>query len=274
MSDPRLPGELERIIFIDAFLLREENPISLLLVATRVRDWLIPFIYRVVTASRLPGVRRSDPWRYPKKFTRLAAFEHYGSHIRYLWLGKLWTNTPSECLSYCPHVTDLVLPWLTPPHVPFELLENLQKLTKLSINARYLVNELSMRTRRIPAFPNITHLVTFAIPPFDNIEDVFVLLARHFPSLTHLAVSDSMEFPELVFRQWENLKALVFWRSGSLLRLYEGWVPPTNYDRVVMIRTTPSRDWERSAMGMGFGMWELADEVVKKRVQDKTQQDC
>ncbi|KAJ6571127.1 hypothetical protein B0H19DRAFT_1255125 [Mycena capillaripes] len=55
IQDSRLPRELERMIFEIAALLHPTCILPLMLVAARVKQWVEPFLYRVVLINSPPG---------------------------------------------------------------------------------------------------------------------------------------------------------------------------------------------------------------------------
>ncbi|TFK63821.1 hypothetical protein BDN72DRAFT_902095 [Pluteus cervinus] len=137
MSDPLLPPELERLIFIHAFHRRVKEPTNLFLVSKRVREWLLPVAFEVVIVER----RRY----FPVRFSSYNQFVEYGPHIRhFMLLVKSWFGGVSldRCLGLCPNITNLSLMWIS-PNLQLETLRNFSKLTHLSLEASHLLNLVS-----------------------------------------------------------------------------------------------------------------------------------
>ncbi|TFK62421.1 hypothetical protein BDN72DRAFT_903242 [Pluteus cervinus] len=265
MPDPRLPPELERLIFIYAFHSRVGEPTNLFLVAKRVREWLLPLAFEVVLVHR----RHFFPFRFYTQHQ----FAEYGTHIQHLMiLYKSWPGADSvnldQCLGLCPNVSDLSLIWNSPP-IRTETLLNLSKLTHLSIDIRYLLNLISSTSSTIhtPLFPNITHFDAIGSLR-DHVESHIIALDRHLPDLTHIAFvyRSGSALLQSVLRNCKRLEALVWWNI-VLSGIYDT-VEGVDDDRVVTMATSRLLCW-KNAMRGGLGMWDIADDILKKRAEHK-----
>ncbi|TFK65746.1 hypothetical protein BDN72DRAFT_845200 [Pluteus cervinus] len=279
MLHPRLPRELETIIFIEAFRNQADDLPSLFLVAKRVRAWLAPIAFKVVIvqANRV----------FPLGFQSISHFEDYGIHIQHLLvLDETWqdiTKNLDKCLSYCPNITDLGL-WQNQLGVKLESFLNLSKLTRLGVDVKYIAypigaittaaqfqntptpNPVATATANIALFPNITHLNI--VGPSANY-DLVEILARHFPNLSHISMEISSAYlAPLIFvsvlRFFKHLKTLVWWEKGEP---QTSRPRPIRLDdpRVVSIVMNSVKGWENSARGEQSGIWELADEMIMKK---------
>ncbi|TFK65745.1 hypothetical protein BDN72DRAFT_180665 [Pluteus cervinus] len=273
MPDPRLPPELERVIFIDAFRNNPEDLLSLFLVAKRVQHWLVPFAFEVVIvhANRI----------FPLGFQSVSHFKDYGVHIQHLLVcDQTWqdvTENLDKCLTYCPNITNLGL-WQDEPVVNIESILNLSKLTRLGVNVKYIVKELhpigrvAMNSQMLgialrPAlFPNVTHLDV--VRDRLDIHSLGTLL-YHFPNLTHMTIECTNAYiaPLLsltISRMFKRLQTLIWWEK---VRTRIGGPRPIRVDddRVVSIVMDPVEGWEKSARGEQSGIWEVADEMIVKR---------
>ncbi|TFK65748.1 hypothetical protein BDN72DRAFT_880749 [Pluteus cervinus] len=292
MSDPRFPPELEQEIFIYAIQSRIQDAPNLLLVAKRVRTWLLPIVFKVIIVYHYRF--------FPVRFDSLSQFREFGIHIRYLLLSAAFqAHQPSsqqrsilkESLDQSPNITNIVVLWFQAP-IRLESLTKLSKLTHLAISIDHLVqlirdvdpsrNRAEGTTLTRPTtsttvgpalFPNITHLDTLGgHGPTRYWDKHITILAYHFPGLTHIAhvQSASTTLLGLTLEKFEHLRVLVWWKSGGVeLKVEEDNALSVRDERIVMIETVWERDWEREARGIGMGMWTLADMVLEERRKAK-----
>ncbi|TFK65738.1 hypothetical protein BDN72DRAFT_962296, partial [Pluteus cervinus] len=298
---PRFPPELELRIFTYALRIKPQHPINLLLVAKRVREWLLPIVWEVVI--------HHNPHLYEIPLDSVLPLQEYGALIRHLLLLVDYKYIEpedqdevridpyqlfDESLTRCPNITNLALWWLEPP-IGLEPLVNLSKLTHLSMDVNRILelirgerdidssgqmesmtwdSTLRAGDARPPLFPKITHLDTMNAEWLGSrCRDNIPTLVHHFPGLTHLAHARTQwtTTNPLLIRlslQWfERLKVLVWWKQATSSELSEDLTvtPPVEDDRLVLVFTSRRRDWEREARGEGIGMWSFADSVVGAR---------
>ncbi|TFK62422.1 hypothetical protein BDN72DRAFT_903243 [Pluteus cervinus] len=275
MSDPLLPPELERLIFIHAFRNRVKEPTNLFLVSKRVREWLLPVAFEVVIVRR----RRN----FPILFSNYDQFVEYGSHIRHLMIQiKSWPDNKNidldHSLRLCPNITNLSLLWMSPPLQP-KTLSNLSNLTHLTLEVGYLFNLVTSTSYALhpSLFPNITHLDAVGTP-VDHIENRIAGLGRHLPNLTHISflhLEPGVDLLKSLLRNCRKLKALVWWKEGQL-GMDESRPPAVDDERIITMSmpSQSSKRWEDRATGKGMGMWEFADEVLKERAARKRRAVC
>ncbi|TFK73836.1 hypothetical protein BDN72DRAFT_956176, partial [Pluteus cervinus] len=178
----KLPAELGFLVFTMAFKSDPEHSLHLQLVAKRVHQWLIPFIYEVVIAH----AERAWP---PVELTH-DNLPLYGRHVRHLLYRLSRGVSDSDIQSYitqCPNLQTLAL-WILfrdplQEAIPFiEILTNLSHLTELSINLNLFPPTPSESLSQV--LSRITHLdVVNALFTWEHCKPLLL-----FPSLTHLSV--------------------------------------------------------------------------------------
>ncbi|TFK61981.1 hypothetical protein BDN72DRAFT_964839 [Pluteus cervinus] len=280
--DPCLPQELERIIFIYACHHHDQPPTNLFLVAKRVREWLLPIVFKVVIINRSLSS--------PIKFSSLHQFQTYGPHIQHFLLVQRSCDglleERNEYLAQCPNITNLAFWWL--PLAESRRLDSIlhmPKLTHLSITLENLLalispaqggqsdSSMTALPPHPPLFPNLTHLDLLRFPndSSQSNTDVIIMIAREVPHLTHVTCQPTLGASfilKLILHEFKHLKALI-WRSPGSSRVMEGRVSPVDDDRIVFIAWHRQVDWRDAATGNGLGIWEFADEVLAKRAEGK-----
>ncbi|TFK66115.1 hypothetical protein BDN72DRAFT_844740 [Pluteus cervinus] len=247
-SPPCLPPELEYHIFLLAFQVDHKEAKTLILIAKRVFDWLIPHVFNIV---RLNWARP-----LPTKFNE-PVYKRYGKHTRHLFI----ESSGSEYLHLFPNVTDLAF-WTrcNQTHIPI--------LLQLPLTRVSLYPSLEL----FPVFSNVTHLdfLTSLIDE-DSVGSVLQPLV-YLPNLTHLSVlpNTSTETLELFLDKGRcpQLKVVILWgdSDNDFAELdddcwseYEGSDP-----RVLHVKCEPRWDWEVGARG-GVDMWEFAEGVIASK---------
>ncbi|KAJ6550181.1 hypothetical protein B0H19DRAFT_1265042 [Mycena capillaripes] len=148
--DPRLPPELERIVFEIAALSRPTEILNLLLTAHRVKAWVEPILYRYPT----PTVHIL---RQAIETKSRAFFQHTARH---LFLGGSGNTADFEIiLTACSQVTNLFDRPLPKSLVVFDAF---QFLRRLAISQEVLMR-LCGGTELHPIFRNVAHLEPFDI---------------------------------------------------------------------------------------------------------------
>ncbi|TFK61985.1 hypothetical protein BDN72DRAFT_849164 [Pluteus cervinus] len=263
---PRLPPELERLIFI--YALRDSIQVQLathlFLVAKRVREWLLPLAFEVVHFG--------GNWTFPITFTP-HHFEAYGLYIHDLLVDfEKEPNGHDRLVRYlglCPNLANLAV-WQLPRPPPDRLdyLLQLPKLTHLTIDViglLYLTSPIIVGNQgtlissqtHAPLFPHITHLNTIYVTRniLDSDDDI-IALSRHFPNLTHVSFTNPSDRHSTALRlaleRWDRLEVLLL----KFLWGHRGVEDPLKDQRVMLISMHNLDDWAVAALNI----WELADE--------------
>ncbi|TFK65780.1 hypothetical protein BDN72DRAFT_845160 [Pluteus cervinus] len=261
MSSPRLPPEIEYIIFTDSLSLKDgESALNLLSVAKRVHTWLMPEMVRTV-AIRTEPRHQSHPTRF-----NINILQTYGVHTRnlFLWLSSRHNQgfTPDQYLSWCPNITNLLL-WTDIDEAQLKLLGNLP-LTHLSIDLDDVPNRTPELTR---VFSKITHLETLSAIHSDSDRDKL----KDFSSLTHLAIPNESNWDILptFFTNFPTLQVLIYLDGGSgdPMGLVDGFDPNLDDPRVVKLACKPGNEIKEWLLDIQTveGMWDLAAKAVLER---------
>ncbi|TFK65216.1 hypothetical protein BDN72DRAFT_845804 [Pluteus cervinus] len=258
-SEPFLPPELERHIFLYALNHSREDAQNLLSVAKRVENWLIPVVYEVV------GFHTTYSTPFPFEMQR---YERYGKETRHLAVG-VEEMIPS--LSFFPNVTNLAI-WSRYDELLVTFLEK-SSLTRLSIR----LHSFDPPTPRlIQTFSRITHLEV--VGRLDSWKDCHLL--DHFTSLTHLCVlwDTYKNLLEEMLGRYPSLAILILWDWNPIDPEDSGDTPTIalsplgdrdfNDIRVIAVRNRFIEDWETGARG-GIDMWRFADNVMAERKREK-----
>ncbi|KAJ7779700.1 hypothetical protein B0H16DRAFT_1878388 [Mycena metata] len=277
LSDPRLPPELERLIFEFAALSHPLGIATSMLVAGRVKDWVEPFLYRVLYITspyraQLHGFPAIPVEVLLRSFIfRPALFE---TSVECLFLDRTPTQHPrhvvvNAILSTCPGITTL-LAGFPLKGISLDILKSLRCLRRLSIHIEALFasrmnNTIASGVLEIdflhPAFRNVTHLELLD-DSYDT-ETQYSLYAKisHMPCLTHVAFNDVALCcdTEPLFQMHAQLRCLVF--LGT--QIEQEQIPPWPHsDRFVHIRRADYvADWFRGAQ-TGEDYWALAEEFI------------
>ncbi|KAJ7171322.1 hypothetical protein C8R46DRAFT_1088170 [Mycena filopes] len=193
---PRLPPDLERLIFEDAARSHPRGIPTFVLVAWRIKSWLEPFLYRVLCIADTK-TRKKDGFRVLSAETVLRAFE---SRPHTLFMAGVpeclfFHSTPPEyapsatlnaLLSACPHITTLSSS--IGLGASLNALQSLQNLRRLSINARDLFYPAAVDFAH-PLFRKITHLELFENPDEHEVQVALPSYATMvtIPNLSHVA---------------------------------------------------------------------------------------
>ncbi|TFK69762.1 hypothetical protein BDN72DRAFT_959363 [Pluteus cervinus] len=286
-SLPRLPPELEQMIFTIALHDDLENIKSLILVAKRVNQWycprlpvidryrslifcvvlrLIPQIYRTVTIHGT--VRKTNP--------SAQSLVYLGSHVRHLMIWRGFRKPPSLglCLSSCPNLESLAV-WT--PVLPYDLeaIDNLLKLrlTYLSFNFGEFLNGPSREGRAaIPiTFPSTTHLEIIGRSPLADLHKV----KEWFPVLTHLALfarGNDTSSVQGTLELFQNQIQVLIYEVGSALGPSPEILPTSvcfelDDPRVVVLKYGYGviDSWIDGTRGGSLSVWRVAEETVKSR---------
>ncbi|KAJ7673641.1 hypothetical protein DFH06DRAFT_1318784 [Mycena polygramma] len=240
--DPRLPPELERLVFEFAALARWSEIPKLMLVAWRVKDWIEPLLYRVIFLTAQWTPLEAQLSGYPtvpidalltavsKKSDAFldSAVHHIFFDFEYATKDQLPVSAMNLLLARCPHVASLFGPDISIHH-PYDFRCLRRPALDLSTVLPHITGAFT-----VPYFRSVTHLELLN----DDWED------------------DDDDDPDLGFRFWTELNL------GNLTNQSAYF---SDDDRFVLVRQTYWRvDWLRGADG-GEEFWALADEFIAAR---------
>ncbi|KAJ7651349.1 hypothetical protein FB45DRAFT_1051096 [Roridomyces roridus] len=257
-AEPRLPRELERVIFELAALSRPVLIPDLVLVASRVKEWIQPLLYHTLVFDSADFTTPVDGLRS----YNAASFSRIIQHQRNLaecarnliFIGSEQGEFDNILLA-CPHVQNLFVMWPSEDEKPNRAMLDALPLRHLYCEIRYLAptNPFSR-----PFLSTISHLELFSTPD----ETDWVGLVR-LPRLTHLALD-----------QYDHALCNLVLNECSSLRLLVVLTPPgphTDYSTVgadlrfvMMTLSNYMNDWQRGALH-GHDYWARAEDFMAKR---------
>ncbi|KAJ7486871.1 hypothetical protein FB451DRAFT_1535027 [Mycena latifolia] len=271
---PRLPEDLERMIFE---LVAWEDPKTvpaLVRVAKRTLFWLEPLLYRVL-------VLRDDPTAIARIHDLLAQKSDslWRNGPRHLFLGLAIASpaTTDALLRKCTAIYDLLLYCGPAPSQNFLPQLAALPLRRLAIDMHHLFSNLPALDVRPPAFAHLTHLllidILYSAPA--AAEPWAAQLAR-LPRLTHLAFLATAEHtvqPRALLRavltQCAGLRVLVALhaehRKMSAQKLHRK-LRVADERFVVVPFVTLAEDWEMGARG-GADFWARADAFIDAKAR-------
>ncbi|KAJ7182322.1 hypothetical protein C8R43DRAFT_1115963 [Mycena crocata] len=270
------PPELEREVFEITALCYPGCLPTLILVAQRVRTWMEPFTYRIVSIhnpvkqkqicrrslEEISTIVKSQPASFIHKHVRAVCFlDGTGEAIADIL--SAYTGTTNLALFSHADVTPALLPVLTA--LPLQRLSViLHNLFKPKLTQRAFVH---------PLFTGIRHVDV--LDTRDGGWSAWAGLAA-LPRLTHLSFNDdvSVGLCESVLRHCGGLEALVVvWSSRQLLEdmadvyTHASIAADPRFAMIVIRRY--AEDWERGASG-GEDYWVRADALIKRRRAGET----
>ncbi|KAJ7724418.1 hypothetical protein B0H16DRAFT_1698730 [Mycena metata] len=267
--NPRLPLELEREVF-EMAASSLGNIFNLILVASRVKEWIEPLLYRVVVRvyNRNDGLPRFTPFEtlVHKIGSKPPVF--WSKSVKSLAFYGIEEQDPVEqILTAC---TGLVRLCTASPRSRFlPALKNFPALRHLCIEIEALFGGLSFVDFAHPAFHNITHLELLDVPRASADERAHQICTGlvHIPKLTHIALNAEVMYRALfpLLYLLTHLRAIVLL---GRIRADLGFDLPTHLTmegRFVSIRQT---DWKRdwlSGADTGEDFWALADKFLAAR---------
>ncbi|KAJ7892197.1 hypothetical protein B0H13DRAFT_866618 [Mycena leptocephala] len=301
--DPKFPPELEQKILELTSALHPRSMPKLLLVAQRVKTWIQPLLYRVLSiAARDPGLEPTGDnavfiLRHPfTDIERLLAFvskpessslRENVCHVRFP--SSCFPRHITQLLSACPAAVDVVLPMHTLPGSILTLLQPLP-LQRLVVYWRMLF-PIEAQRQMLSSCAKFTHLTHLEIRDWREHDETLTGwqgLAL-IPRLTHLCFHelDSMiSVIMLCLQHCKFLEVLVMACStpshiemtqkrlesslpGDPLFLVLPSRPPVTSDPrflVLLVRDYyHDVGWEACARGGGEDFWAAADRHVRKR---------
>ncbi|KAJ6544519.1 hypothetical protein B0H19DRAFT_1267780 [Mycena capillaripes] len=274
-SDPRLPPELECMIFEMAARARTSGIPNLILVARRVKHWVEPLLYRVLF---LPMHWAADPEEMhdvpaiPVEILMNAIADKppsfFSSAVTHILVDydreRLPESTVNTIIAACPQVTNLFD--RSASSVGAGVLEGLQCLHRLVIDTDEVGNILL--NFRAPVLRNVTHLELldeWGDPDDPELGTRLSESLRLIPHLSHVAFNTFVN--STAFRAGVGadirLDCIVFLHTDSIAMDER---PLLSDDaRFVCVQQADWRlDWLRGTNG-GDDYWALADAFIAAR---------
>ncbi|KAF7341679.1 hypothetical protein MSAN_02066200 [Mycena sanguinolenta] len=270
-SGPRLPPELERVIFETAA--SEWPPMipTTMLVAWRVKHWIEPLLYRLVHVSSALTQRRIFP--VVPVDVLLKAIENQQSSlleaVEYLFLQDIPASHSSMILgtifSACPRITHLFS--MVPLRSNLYTLSSIDCLRHLAFDALAPLSAEHFDFTH-PLFRNVTHLQLLQ-RGYGGTSRYSSLSA--IPNLTHIAFNSAT----LAVRLRTLLETLPRLQCIVVLSAIQTWDRARDLHRLEPQAASDERfvhieqndfhaDWYNSAMG-GSNFWDLAEEFLAVR---------
>ncbi|KAJ7109570.1 hypothetical protein C8R43DRAFT_1043136 [Mycena crocata] len=261
-DDPYLPLELERQIFEMAAHIRPLSILTLMLVASRVKIWLEPLLYRTISVS-MPPLDVVQGHLNPSWETLIPAFKSKSipflrHSVRNLFIYHDVPEEHSEWLLHaCSGIEDLYI-W-SADHIHPSTLADL-RLKRIHCVINYLFGHGVQIDFTHSFFSHLTH-----IDVFDSISDIDMWTQLSLiPHLTHLAFNgvDSVPLFLCLLRACASLRVLVVLNPGppdaDMAQLSED-------TRFVLTNCTAFfQDWQMGAHA-GIDFWSRAEDLIAKR---------
>ncbi|KAJ7023149.1 hypothetical protein C8F04DRAFT_1240318 [Mycena alexandri] len=267
-SDPRLPPELEWLVFEQAALSRPTGIPGLMLIAWRVKNWLEPLLYRIIIVGPalppLGGFRTLTTDRLREIMaTKPPSF--FQDSVKHLYLrASGWDTGVDEILTTCCRLTSLFVQFRPAKHI--YVLNTQQCLRRLAVSIEQAFENHPADLPH-PFFRNVTHLEV--LDSSRVFKDLLTLVRRLalMPSLTHVAFNTAayeIEFYEAL-RADTRLHCVVFLSLTLLERVKVGTLIPDDYRFVCVKEDTDYRlDWVRG-VDVGDNYWVRAEAFIAAR---------
>ncbi|KAJ7184919.1 hypothetical protein C8R46DRAFT_1065462 [Mycena filopes] len=263
---PMLPPELERVVFEIAASNLGDIP-NMMLVAWRVREWVEPYLFLVVSNTTLESEMFTTPFNVYTIPISQKPVVFWSKSVKSVFLDTDDTTEAiiTRLLTACKGITRLFSHLSLDKHR--DQLAALHDLRRLHFDLALLFLDDVMDLAH-PLFRNITHLELLTLPSPTTTPAVFAGLAL-VPKLAHLAFNEAAHSNEMLpfLASLTHLHSLVLLHPESLREEEAGHVSPALAadDRFVLIgQTDYSADWFRGANG-GEDFWHVADAFIKAR---------
>ncbi|KAJ7739333.1 hypothetical protein B0H16DRAFT_64144 [Mycena metata] len=267
---PRLPPELERVIFEFTALSRRSSIPSLMLTAWRVKNWVEPILWKVVfMTSPAHQVRQIHgfPSMPVESFIHAIStkpLSFFSTSVRHLFLQSyLEVPTVAFIFAACDRLTHLYYTPFdrdAPAHLmALDSLHHLQQLT-------FFIMDLFPREIDFmrPMFRNLTHLEMLDTPNYLRLERLALP-----PRLTHIAFHPGSVTQYTTVLTWlrsdTQLVCILFLLGGPISRSRLTETPVVlDDDRFLFMGQTGDRaDWLRVVAGKGY--WVLAEAFISAK---------
>ncbi|KAJ7164198.1 hypothetical protein C8R46DRAFT_1192951 [Mycena filopes] len=273
--EPRLPPDLERLIFETCAVSLPSTMAKLMLVAWRVKAWIERLLYRVLFVPKSEILHRRGHLEgfhifSPAALRLIETNSHGFLHrlVRAVLIAGIDRNQYPEILTTCSATTHLRIDLPSSSHLPE--LAALKTLRRLTIGVGMLFTTI---TGTGPLFPHLTHLElleSYLPNPRSrwalDADDVYDKLQSRFPSLTHLALTTTPHnaVSAQTIHADAKLRCIVYLVTAPIV-LREG--SPYLHDRrfVCVPQATDHRvEWLRGADG-GEDFWTRAEAFIEAR---------
>ncbi|KAJ7158156.1 hypothetical protein C8R46DRAFT_410651 [Mycena filopes] len=262
LPGPRLPPDLERLIFEDAALSHLISMPTLMLVAWRVRSWVEPLLYRLLCVTTHNGRRGFPIIPVEVLLQALDSRSPLMASVECVFFHRIPSRyspsaTLNALLAACPRITNLSS--LVGFGASLKAVESLQNLRRLAINVRELFYPGSVDFAH-PLFRNITHLELFDVLGEEGAQAASSEYGAmvNIPNLSHIAFNGPWlcTVMEPLFQaHGERLRCFVFL---SDLVLMDG----SHIPQFVHIHQTDFLgDWLRG-IHTGEDYWDLAERFI------------
>ncbi|KAJ7616527.1 hypothetical protein FB45DRAFT_934417 [Roridomyces roridus] len=263
-GEPRLPPELERMIFQLAAHSEPLSVPSLVLVAWRVRRWVQHLRYRVLLLAEDPNAPhgvRAYPHNDDSELSRLRSLPPsiLRDSVRHLCVDLPGSQTVEFLLSTCSSVENL---WVLSQKLPLISALPLKRLHSM-LTVLFFPHPIDFTN---VLFSRLTHLEIFDRHCHRRVEPRTWSGLKCLPHLTHLAFHDE----ELISIFVDLLRICTSLRVFVLISTIAP--PPPSVPRelveeprfVWMVRTKSMRDWHAGAVS-GVDHWTRAEDFVERR---------
>ncbi|KAJ6514348.1 hypothetical protein C8R47DRAFT_1090993 [Mycena vitilis] len=285
-TSPRLTLEQERLVFE---LAATDRPsiLALILVARRVREWVEPLLYSVLTIEgnnkrtrAILKAVKSKPAPFLVASVRNVLVE---AHLESL---KLDSSEVTELLEACPGITNLALYGVVAgPHLLPAL--SAMRLQRLGADFGELFGSDEGVDLTHPLFSTVTHLDVFDYIDFEGDGDFeghgteWLHNLPALPALTHLRLTSppTEETLRETLKGCSQLRVLVVTFDvtdecsfDAYSQAMEEGFQITDPRVVLAEMDSYSADWEKGARG-GAEIWSLAEQHVHKATKRQQEED-
>ncbi|KAF8178222.1 hypothetical protein K438DRAFT_1836520 [Mycena galopus ATCC 62051] len=270
MSNALLPPELERHVFEITAFLHPSSRLRLLLVAHRVKIWIEPLLYTVLTIGA-PNLSKGNANSSSLSMQTLSNLmdgkpaSFFRDHVRHIYFMGSAAAPILRILSVCDAIEDLNLPLeMQSPSTLAPVLAALP-LRRMSILWLHFFPARTLTDSSHPLFTHLTHLeVNDWVTGVSW--DEWAGLVR-VPRLSHLSFPSYIdnETCQAVLRHCKALEVLVvvcFARTRVHISEREELGLDARF--VLLVVSDSHHEWEMGARG-GMDYWVRADVFVKKR---------
>ncbi|KAJ7718446.1 hypothetical protein B0H16DRAFT_1475584 [Mycena metata] len=270
-QDPRLPPELERLTF-EMAASTLGSIFYLILVASRVKEWVEPLLYRVIASGNHAPGRPIAPLAAVVATFGSKPFAFWSTNVKSFFLyhdpatDHLNDDALLRIIAACTGLVRLRAHYARPhrPNFrPLSVLGNFHALRYLTTEITTLFGDATTIDFTHPVFRNLTHLELIdALSSFDTAHQICTGLTD-IPNLTHIAFMTEMLGKALqpLLHLFTHLRAIV--ALGT--RDEDLFTELTTEDRFVWIGQHDfANDW-LSGADTGEDHWTLADEFIAAR---------
>ncbi|KAJ6563999.1 hypothetical protein B0H19DRAFT_74829 [Mycena capillaripes] len=267
-AGPRLPPELERIIFEIVALSRATTIPKLMLIAWRVKDWLEPLLYRTVVigdSSQLNINHRRTvglpDFREARLLQIIETKPSFLQHaVKHLFIGVYAEGSAVDRIVVaCPHITHLFAPFDPSDHI--RALSTLRDVQYLTAHVALILTESGALHS---SFQKVTHLELFLFADSGVSCDGLCGCLELMPNLTHIAFNLPLQkiISHTALQANVQLQCIIFLRAKTAME--EG--PLLSDSRFLCFEQKMDwcLDWLRGAR-TGDDYWVLADEFLAAR---------